>query len=199
MPTVTRLVAGKKNQSRVNIYLDGRFALAISLDDVVRQGLRVGLELSEDAITKLKEDNDQARLYAKILNFISYRPRSVVEVKNRLAVYGIRDSQVVEEIVHKLETQGYVDDMAFARWFVDSRSLHRPRSKRHLTAELRAKGIGSEVINTILGGLDEREGLRALITKKSKLSRESLIALLLRRGFGYGLIKQQLDEMGIRE
>lgn len=196
MSTITRLQAGKKNPGRINLYLDGEFAFALTLDEVVKNGLKKGLNLTQDQVEALKKNDDLNWVYAKILNFISFRPRTTVEVKKRAKTYGINDPVVLDKLVHKLKSQGYLDDLAFARWFVDSRRTHRPRSARHLSAELLAKGVDKEVARVALASLDEKDSLQALIAKKSQLSRESLIAFLLRRGFGYSLIKQQLDEMG---
>ena len=200
MPTITRLVAGKRNPNRVNIYLDGHFALAISIDEVGKRGLAKGQSLSEAAVTELKESDQQVKLYGKILNFISYRPRSVQEVRDRLKKYDLTDPSSQNKLITRLQTQGYLDDLAFAHWFLESRAHNRPRSARHLAAELRAHGVGSDIITEVLKSVDESSALDALIRKYAhSLDRQHLLAYLARRGFSYGYIQAKLDEMGISE
>lgn len=198
MPTITTLRAGKKNPNRVNLYCDGKFVLALSLDEVVRQGLKKGLTLSLEQLHNLKIQDDQERTYQKILNYLSYRPRTISEVRQRLQAYDLTDP---EPMLTRLLAHGYLNDLAFAEWFVASRDSSRPRSLVHLRAELRHKGVSSEIINQALSRPDlEENALTALITKKSsRLSRSQLLAYLSRRGFLYSAIKQKLDEMGIKQ
>lgn len=198
MPLITRLVAGKKNTSRVNLYLDGAFAFALSLDEVVKNGLKKGLELTAGQVASLKKTDDLSRVYAKILNYLSYRPRSEFEVKSRLKKYGLTEIESLDWLLSKLKDQGYLDDLTFAKWFVESRTNNRPRSNRHLTAELLAKGVDKTVVNQVIKDVNDTISLEQLIAKKSALSKAKLLQFLLRRGFKYGLVQAKLDELGIK-
>lgn len=198
MPQISRLLAGKKNSGRINLYLDGEFAFALSLDEVVKNGLKKGLELTEDQVEALKKNDDLNWAYTKILNYLSFRPRTEFEVRARLKKYDVTEVANVDRIINKLKANNYLSDLDFAKWFVGSRMGNRPRSKQHLSAELRAKGVDSAVINQVLSTIDETGPLEALIPKKSTLSRDKLIQFLLRRGFNYALVQAKLDELGIK-
>lgn len=198
MPTITRLVHGKRNPNRVNIYLDDHFALALSVDVVVSRSLKLGRQLTEGEVIELKAADDQSKLYAKILNFISYRPRSIQEVRHRLRSYGVTEPDAQNQLVARLQTQGYLDDLAFARWLVESRARSRPRSARHLSAELASKGISPEIIAAVIPPETDLTALPTIIRKKSSsLDHFHLVAYLARRGFRYADIQRELDEMGI--
>jgi len=198
MPQVTRLVAGKKNPGRINLYLDGEFAFALTIDEVVKNGLKKGLELTEDRVVALKKTDDLNWAYTKILNFLSFRPRTELEVRARLKKYEVTEVRSIDSIINKLKDRGYLSDLDFAKWFVESRTSNRPRSKQHLSAELRAKGVVQPVINQVLSNIDEAGPLEVLIAKKATLSRDKLIHFLLRRGFKYSLVQAKLDELGIK-
>ena len=198
MPQISRLQAGKKNPGRINLYLDGEFAFALTLDEVVKNGLKKGLELTGDQVAALKKNDDLNWAYTKILNYLSYRPHSEFEVRSRLKKYDVAEVDSIDWIIHKLKDHNYLSDLDFAKWFVDSRMGNRPRSKQHLSAELRAKGIDVSVINQVLIGIDETGPLEALIAKKTTLSRDKLIQFLMRRGFKYAVVQAKLDEMGIK-
>lgn len=199
MPQISRLVAGKKNPGRVNLYLDGVFAFALSLDEVVKNGLKKGEELTEEQIQALKKTDDLNWVYSKILNFLSYRPRTVFEVRSRLKKYNVTEVESIDWIINKLTDQGYLSDLTFTKWFVESRIHNRPRSKRHLTSELRARGVDMSIINQVLKEIDETHSLEQLIAKKRTLSRDKLLQFLLRRGFKYDTVQAKLDELGIKE
>lgn len=198
MPQITRLVAGKKNPGRINLYLDGEYVFALSIDEVVKNGLKKGLELTVDQVEALKKNDDLLWAYTKILNYLSFRPRTEFEVRARLKKYDITETASVDWIINKLKANNYLSDLEFARWFVDSRMSNRPRSKQHLSAELRAKGVSADVINQVLLDLNDSAPLEALISKKATLSRDKLLQFLLRRGFKYSAVQAKLDEMAIK-
>lgn len=198
MPLITRLVQGKKNPSRVNLYLDGQFAFALSIDEVVKQGLKKGLELSLAQAAALKDEDATEYLYAKILNFLSFRPRSVKEVCDRLYKYNLKDPAKQDIFIARLTSRGYLSDLEFARWFINSRNTHRPRSAIHLTQELQKKGISREIIASLAGEFaDESQVIKQQLSKRlgsphalTPPARQKIYAYLGRHGFSWQLIKE---------
>lgn len=198
MPIITRLTQGKKNPNRVNLYLDGVFAFALSLDEVAKNNLKKGLELSDNQIARLKETDETEYVYAKLLNFLSYRPRTVKEVRDRLYKYEVKESAKQDFFIDKLKSKGYLDDLVFARWFILSRNTHRPRSKRYLSAELSAKGISKDIIQAVSGTIsDESETINHLLDKKLGVRRkledsekQKIVGYLARQGFAWDKITE---------
>jgi regulatory protein len=198
MPIITRLVQGKKNPNRVNLYLDDVFSFALSIDEVARHNLKKGLDLTEVQIANLKNQDVTDYVYAKLLNFLSYRPRTVKEVRDRLYKYEVKDATKQNLLIDRLKNKGYLDDLTFARWFIDSRNTHRPRSKRYLSAELKAKGVGEDIIKSVISEAgDERETITRLLTKKLGLpaqldpaTRQKIYAYLARQGFAWDKIAE---------
>ncbi len=198
MPIITRLVQGKKNPNRVNLYLDNQFALALSIDKVGERDLKKGLELTEAQIDDLKDTDETDYIYAKLLNFLSYRPRTIKEVRDRLYKYDVRDATKQDVLVNKLKSQGYLDDSSFASWFIASRNTHRPRSTRLLKSELKSKGVSEEIIQAVLTQITpESETIHRLLTKKLGLGRtlaqperQKLLAYLSRQGFAWDKIAE---------
>lgn len=198
MPVITRLIQGKKNPNRVNLYLDDVFAFALSLDEVVKNNLKKGLELSDGQIALLKETDETEYLYAKLLNFLSYRPRAVKEVRDRLYKYGVKDIANQSSLINKLQSKGYLDDLAFARWFTLSRNTHRPRSSRMLMQELKAKGVSSDIIHSVIGEASAEDAtITRLLDKKlgtrrplEAVERQKIFGYLSRQGFAWETIRE---------
>lgn len=197
MPEITRLVQGKKNPSRVNLYLDDSFAFALSIDEVGRNGLKKGMVLSEEQIMSLK-DNDQADyVYAKILNFLSFRPRTVKEVSDRLKKYEVNDLDKQNLVIAKLKDKGYLDDVAFSRWFIESRNAHHPRSPRMLAQELMQKGVGRDDISFVIADAQREEiSIHQILDKKlgtsrslETLEKQKIYTYLGRQGYTWEKIK----------
>jgi regulatory protein len=186
--TITALRFQKRNKDRVNVYLDGKFAFGLAAIEAAR--LRVGLELDDDDIARLRRRDDAERAYERALNFLSYRPRSEAEVRRNLHKKQIGDA-VVEEVVERLARIGMLDDREFARYWVDNRVEFNPRGARALRQELWEKGVPGPVIEDVLADLDEEAAARkALETGTRRFShleprdfRRKLEAYLARRGF----------------
>jgi regulatory protein len=77
--------------------------------------------------------------------FLGTRPRSRWEVEERLRRAGAEDG-VVRVTLERLERIGFVDDSAFARWWVEQRDRHAPRGRVALETELRAKRVPPAII-----------------------------------------------------
>lgn len=77
--------------------------------------------------------------------FLGTRPRSRWEVERRL-----QRSKATDEVIHAtldhLTRLGLVDDLAFARWWLEQRDRHAPRGRRLVEAELRQHGVGRAAI-----------------------------------------------------
>lgn len=197
MPVITKLSAQLRDPARVNVFLDGKYAFSLSAEEVIKRGLKVSQPLSTPEVSDLSALSKDEKVFAKVINFISYRPRSEREVMDRLYQYlGPDEKEAKEALVKKLQKLGYLNDLEFARWFAQSRRANRPRSIRQLASELYAKGIGKEVISQVLGEEgDDREAIEKLIAKKSNLEPDKLAAYLARKGFSWEIIKEELDKM----
>jgi regulatory protein len=198
MPTITRLVQGKKNPNRVNLYLDDEFAFALSIDEVGKKFLKKGLELSLGEIEDLKKTDSDEYVYGKILNFLSFRPRTVKEVRDRLWKYEVKDEVSQNILIDKLKSKGYLDDIAFARWFIESRNTHRPRSRAMLKMELSQKGVPKEVVEDVSKDIgDEKETILHLLDKKlgsrrslDQATKSKIQGYLVRQGFPWDKVSE---------
>ena len=67
---------------------------------------------------------------------------SLAEVEQRLRKAGAEDA-VIRATLERLERIGFVDDVAFAGWWVEQRDRHAPRGRAALETELRAREIAA--------------------------------------------------------
>lgn len=203
MPTVTRLVAQKRDKERVNVYLDGTFAFGLTLEEAYR--LRIGQELSDAEVEALRDEDGYHKAYARALEYLSRRPRSQKEMDRYL-----RDKDVKEEhrarVLERLERVGLLNDAAFARYWIENRDAFRPKGPQALRFELRQKGLDDSTINDALAEseADPMEG--AMRVAQSYLPRlrqieerqqfhKKLAAHLARRGFGWGVITPIVEQL----
>ncbi len=190
---ITALEAQKRNPQRVNVYLDGRYAFSLAAIEAAR--LRRGQVLSDEDIEKLEERDSFEKAHDRALRFLSYRPRSEAEVRRYLRGKAVSPA-IEEEVIERLTRAELLDDLAFARYWVENRESFKPRSVRMLRYELRQKGLSAETIAQALTDLDEEKsayqaGLRRgrRLTHLDEVSfRKKLGAYLLRRGFPHEVV-----------
>jgi regulatory protein len=189
-----------KNPQRVNIYLDGVFSFGLA--GMLAAWLKVGQEIGEEKIASLKTEDELEVTYQKALHFLSYRPRSRMEVRQNLLNRGISES-LVDVTMDRLPGAELVNDEAFARAWVENRNTFRPRGKPALRMELRRKGLNDEVIQSVLGAQQEDslalEAARKYVRRLTGLEwpefRRKLGGFLARRGFSYATIAPVVSEV----
>lgn len=190
----------QRRKNRLNLFLDGRFAIGLSTDVAAQVNLRVGDEVDGDRLLALRETEARADAISAALRLLSYRPRSETELRQRLARRGAPPA-LVESTIDRLRELGLVDDAAFARAWVESRERASPRGQRLLRQELRAKGVNSDASRELVEVVDEAEAaLRASARRAASLSglpqaefRRRLGDFLHRRGFDYETIRLTVE------
>lgn len=125
---------------------------------------------------------------------LSVRARTEQEIRRRLAEAEYAEG-VVEQTVGRLVELGLLDDLSFARQWIEERAARKSLGPRALTSELAAKGVAREVVVEALAaeGLDE-EALAADAAARwvRKVARfplaeqaHKLQQMLLRKGFSF--------------
>jgi regulatory protein len=117
----------------------------------------------------------------------------------------------VEEVLARLAEVGLVDDVEYARAFLEARMRRRTAGRRRLEQDLRARGISVDDIAAARERLEQREGhedetagARRVIAQAARryakldprVRRQRLYALLMRRGFDGDTIEAALREEG---
>jgi regulatory protein len=199
---VTALRPSKRDPDRIAVDLDGSFAFALPATLVADERIDVGATLDGDRVNSLLAADQASRATEAALVFLSYRPRSEKEVRDRLRRGGF-EQDAIEHAIARLHEWRYLDDADFARRWVENRTAHRPRGRRLLQQELRHKGIDVEIAREAIddADLDETGAAEALARRRlpayagddPAALRRRLGAYLARRGYAYDVIRIALD------
>jgi len=201
MPTITLLEVQKKNKERVNVYLDGEFAFGLNMMDAAL--LRKGQELDPNAVVELKHKDEIVRAFDQAVKLLARRPYSTQEVRKKLSRKD-RPPEVVDAAINRLMQYGYLDDRAFARYWVDNRTRFKPRGRQALGYELRQKGIANSLIDEVLDEHHEEDdaAYRAAESRARRFRgqpkeafRQKVGGFLQRRGFNYSTSKAAIQEL----
>ncbi len=194
---ITALKPQLRSRDRINVYLDGEYAF--SLADLTAVNLKLDVWLSDEEIARLQTADEVERARARVLDFLSYRPRSEWEIRQYLQKHK-HSSSAIEAVVNALSEVNLIDDSAFTQYWLENRAQFRPKGKRVLSRELRQKGVSSQLIDETLEAYDEEEAARRVLTEQARrltnlppdVFRRRLIERMARRGFSYDLIQELL-------
>ncbi len=197
MNTITALRTTGRIKKQVNLFLDGKYAFSLEKDNITKQGLKVGMELSGSRLDELKNSLRYARCLNAAYRYLSYRPRSESELRDRLQRRGF-PMEHIDRVVEKLKELKLLNDEAFARFWAENRASFRPRSRQMTRRELQKKGVDKDVISQAINEIDETESAyNAAIARARRLQnleyqefRQRLSEFLRRRGFTYDTISQ---------
>lgn len=201
MPLVTKISPQAKCKGYYSVFIDDKFSLSLSELELSSNGLKVGQDLSESELHRLKQIYKNSKCYNCAVRYLALRPRSISEVRQYLTSRKGFNEDQADSAITRLVNEGYLNDLEFARLWVRNRMLLSPKSQRVLWAELMKKGIGKDDIETVLSELSEDDQLGSLIDiirKKSRLpkysDKQKMIEFLSRKGYSYDLIKKALDD-----
>ncbi|MFC2068265.1 regulatory protein RecX [Chloroflexota bacterium] len=202
MGKITAICKRKGRQRQVNIFLDGKSTFSLEQETAFKERLCVGQELSAHQIQALASSDYYCRCLNAAVHYLSYRPRSESEIKDRLRQRGFnRDS--IELVMVKLKEQRLVDDLAFAQFWKDNRESFSPRSQRLTQLELKQKGVAEDIIGQITKTIDDDKNAYQTASAKTRnihltnyhSFRRQLGEYLNRRGFSYSVINHTLDRI----
>lgn len=189
--------------------VDGKYRFSLDVFQVGELGIKVGKEYSEEELIALETESQFGKVYTRALEYSLSRPHSAKEVRDylykktrdtRTKTGGVKKGVspvITQRAYERLLERGYVNDQKFARFWVENRNLRKGASKRKMTAELRAKGVESSIIDEVLAGSERNDSdeLQKIITKKRPRypDDQKFMAYLARQGFSYDDIRTALE------
>lgn len=204
LPQFGKISAIRQQQShpdRVNVFLDGEYGFAVTREQALSFGLSIGRELSVEEVAQLRAGDTVSKAIEAALRLLVVRPRSEHELRDRLKRKQF-EPETIDLAMERVRGWGYLDDADFARRWVESRVLHRPRGERMLKQELRAKGIDSDTISEVIEEADlDDVGAAIAVAEKiaprlrsldPQVARRRLTGQLARRGFSYDAISKAI-------
>ena len=151
-------------------------------------------------------DKREARARNNAYSLLRSRPRSEAEMRGRLRLKGYDDA-IIDGVIDGLKRVGDIDDLKFAKLWVESRMHLNPAGDIVLRQELKEKGIADSIIEATLEekakSYDEYEVASSMARERferlKKLDRRKamkrLYDFLSRRGFKYETVSRIIDEL----
>lgn len=199
---ITAITPQVKDKTRCNIYIDGRFCCGLTLETVVKNRLKVGKIVSEQALAEMQMESEKNTALNKALGFLSATRKTEREVRSYLMKKGYLP-EVANYVVGKLREYSFINDEEYAEAYTESAA--KRKGGRRIRMELKGKGLSDEAIEGALTGLDperELETAKAILEKymrgksPDKESLQKAYRYLLGKGFDYETAKAAIAAYG---
>jgi regulatory protein len=151
--------------------------------------------MSVDRIESLTSNDQLQRCLETAYRYLSYRPRSESEVRERMQRRGFA-AETISSVINRLREQNLLNDGDFAQFWKENRESFSPRSQWLTGLELKRKGVADRVIEQVIAGIDDGESAYRAALQKARRGaptdyqsfRRRLGEYLRRRGFNYEII-----------
>ena len=169
---------------------------------------RKRLEIKDESERIIKDvEKSRQRTFDRAVNLLTYKQRSIKELRERLLEKDWTNGAIVEEVIKKLESYGYLNDAQFAKSYAASKIRQKPVGKRVLQQKLAQRKLDketvSEAIEKVLEETPESEIIDRAIEKRIRLKgkpkdrddAKKFYDFLLRQGFSYDLVRDKMREI----
>ncbi len=197
MSKITAIEFQKKNKNRVNLYLDGEYALSLQTELVYKYRLEKDLELDGEKLVEILKSDEYERAKNKALQSITRAEKSEKKMKEKLL--NDFDEDIVEKVIEFLKKYSLLDDERFAERIVANEMNFKRLGKNRIKQSLYNKGIGREEIESKISEIDrEKELENAIYLAEKKINKikdkdlrkvkNKLYQHLAYKGFNYEII-----------
>jgi regulatory protein len=157
----------------------------------------------ESRASRLSPEEIRARAFQRAVKLLAAKPRSIAELRERLAER-CSSKAVVETVIARLREYGYLDDERYALGYASSKVRQQPIGRRRLEQSLAKRkvdrSVADEALNQVFAETPEEDILDRALEKRVRLrgrpkTREEAKKLfdhLLRQGFPFDLVSQKV-------
>jgi len=198
---ITAITHQAKNSNRFNVFIDNAFAFGINADDMINYRISVGMVIDEIEYENLISQLEYAKTRDAAIRSISRSMQSTRQLQNKLLAKGF-STEAVKITLDLLTKNGYLDDLQYAKMFINEKIKINNYGKKRIIGELLQRGIHKDIITEVLSNLDngqeQQAALRALKKKLQRTNIEEILAepkeknrivsFMARRGFSYEII-----------
>lgn len=205
-PRITELQIDPRRPGTVRLEIDGARFGAVPRDLVAAEGLTAGQLVGADLLERLGAAADIEAAYHTALRCLELRSYARGDLGRRLQRKG-HPRQAVEAALQRIVALGLLDDEAYARNYIQTRSM-RGRGPARLTRDLLAMGVPRSVIDRAIAaewpeGTDLSTVPLALATKRAaqlgtlprQTRRRRVLAYLARRGFSGRVVTEMVEKV----
>ena len=135
----------KKRNGQYEIQLDSGKDLCLYEEVILNFSLLLKKNIDEEELDEILLSNQEYDVYYVALKSLKNRFKSVKELRISLLKkeYPVES---VESAIHKLLSQGYLDDRSFAKAYINTQMITTSKGPKKIEEELLEKGVSRDII-----------------------------------------------------
>ena len=204
MAIITKIEQQKKNQDRVNIYVNDEFFTAIYKELVFTFNLKKGDEIDENNLKTILDDEMYLKAKNKALNILSKADQSEKKIREKL--HDDFEESTIDKVIEFLRRNKFIDDNLLAQKIINTNLNLNKCGKNRIKQNLYNKGLDASSIIEAMSEIDsdiEFENAMHLAKKRyervknedSRKIYQKLSQHLAYKGFDYDIIKRVLNKL----
>lgn len=151
----------KGSKGRYKVYVeDGREFLFYE-EVILKYDLLIKKEIDSDLLIEMDQYNQEWDVYYTALHLINTRLRSVYELKE-LLINREYPQDLVVQAIERLKEQGYLNDLSYAKSYVNHYLISSNKGPYKIAKELRNKNIPEEMIEEALSLYSDDEQIERI-------------------------------------
>ena len=204
MAIITKIESQKKNNDRVNIYVDGEFFMAVFTELIYTFNLKKGMEIDQNNLTYILKEEMYIKAKNKALNILSKADQSEKKIREKLSSEFEEDT--INIVIEFLLKNKFINDDLLAQKIVNTNVNLNKCGRNKIKQNLYNKGISIESINEAISEIDKDvEFENAMYLAKKRYERvknedkrkiyQKISQHLAYKGFDYDIIKRVLNKL----
>lgn len=199
MSRITSIEQQQRDKTRCSVYIDGVFYCGLKIEVAVKYRLKQGMDIEKSRLDEIQLENEKLQATEQAMRHLSATIKTRKQMTDFLSSKGYTQL-VIDYVIEKLESYGYIDDYAYCRAYANSVN---GKGKAAIRAALIQRGADRSAIDSVLDEITEDEEEVLSVARKymrGKLpTRENInktIRYLMSRGYGYELAKTAASKLG---
>lgn len=204
MSVITKIEVQKRNEDRVNIYVDEKFFMAIYKELVFTFNLKKGDNIQENYLRKILKNEMFLKGKNRALNILSKTSQSEKRIREKLV--DDFEEDVIDEVIDFLKKYNFINDNELASKIVNTNINLNKYGKNKIKQNLYNKGFEKSAIDEAISEIDVNDEFEnALYLAEKRYARvknedykkayAKIANHLTYKGFNYDIIKRVLNKI----
>lgn len=172
-----------------------------SSEDLYKYGLKNNAEFDECSLKEIASACAYSWCYNYAIKLLALRQYTAEGLRKKLLLKGFSE-EASKAAVNKLSEYKYINDDEYVRKYVNDSINLKSKGMHRIKAELKAKGISSEILQKLYIDEDkvfeqaEKAAIKKLkIIKDPKKAREKLFRFLVTKGYEFDIVNRVIDKI----
>ncbi|MGG5462542.1 recombination regulator RecX [Clostridium sp. B9] len=154
MGKITSIEVQKKNQNRVNVYVDNEYTFACDAELIYKQGIQKDSVIDVEVITEIAKEDNFIKCKNSALKTVEKTYKTEKELRDKLIDRGFEED-TINRAIDFLKEYNLLNDEKYAEMYIKDRLRTQGRNK--IKYALIRKGISEELLSEKLSEIDSED------------------------------------------